>query len=65
MARAMIRLTGDWELSQHLARGARRTAERLSWTREIERLDQSYQEICAGGDVTALTDGNHAVTVVP
>ena len=65
MARAMIRLTGDWELSRRLARGARRTAEKLSWTREIERLDLSYQEICAGGDTAALTAGNQAVTVVP
>jgi phosphatidylinositol alpha 1,6-mannosyltransferase len=65
MARAMIRLTGDWELSRHLARGARRTAERLSWTREMERLDLSYQEICAGGDTAALTAGNQTVTVVP
>jgi phosphatidylinositol alpha 1,6-mannosyltransferase len=65
MARAMIRLTGDWALSQHLARGARRTAERLSWTREMERLDLSYQEICGGRDTAALTAGNQAVTVVP
>jgi phosphatidylinositol alpha 1,6-mannosyltransferase len=65
MARAMIRLTGDWTLSRHLARGARRTAERLSWTREIERLDLSYQEICAGGDTGGLIAGNQAVTVVP
>jgi phosphatidylinositol alpha 1,6-mannosyltransferase len=65
MARAMIRLTGDWALSQHLARGARRTAEGLSWNREMERLDLSYQEICAGGDAAALITGNQAVTVVP
>jgi phosphatidylinositol alpha 1,6-mannosyltransferase len=64
MARAMIRLTGDWELSRRLARGARQTAERLSWTREIERLDLSYQEICAGG-TAAFTAGNQVVTVVP
>ncbi len=65
MARAMIRLTGDWALSRHLARGARRTAEGLSWNREMERLDLSYQEICVGGDSAALAAGNHAVTVVP
>jgi phosphatidylinositol alpha 1,6-mannosyltransferase len=65
MARAMIRLTGDWALSQHLARGARRTAEGLSWNREMERLELSYQEICAGGDAAALITGNQAVTVVP
>jgi glycosyltransferase involved in cell wall biosynthesis len=65
MARAMIRLTGDWTLSRRLASGARRTAEQLSWTREMERLDLSYQEICAGGEAAALTAGNQAVTVVP
>jgi phosphatidylinositol alpha 1,6-mannosyltransferase len=65
MARAMIRLTGDWTLSRRLASGARRTAEQLSWTRELERLDLSYQEICAGGEAAALTAGNQAVTVVP
>ena len=65
MARAMIRLTGDWALSRHLAQGARRTAERLSWTREMERLDLSYQEVCGGGDIAALTGGNQAVTAVP
>jgi phosphatidylinositol alpha 1,6-mannosyltransferase len=65
MARAMIRLTGDWALSQRLARGARRTAEGLGWHREMERLDLSYQEICAGGDMAAVAAGNQAVTVVP
>jgi glycosyltransferase involved in cell wall biosynthesis len=65
MARAMIRLTENWALSRYLARGARRTAEGLSWNREMERLDQSYQEICAGGDAAALLAGNQAVTVVP
>jgi phosphatidylinositol alpha 1,6-mannosyltransferase len=65
MARAMIRLTGDWALSQRLATGARRTAERLSWNREMERLDLSYQEICAGGTTAGVPAGNQAVTVVP
>jgi len=65
MARAMIRLAENWALSRYLARGARRTAEGLSWNREMERLDQSYQEICAGCDAAALIAGNQAVTVVP
>ncbi|MGH7534786.1 MAG: glycosyltransferase, partial [Gemmatimonadales bacterium] len=47
MARAMVRLAGDWELSHRLARGARRTGESLSWEREMERLDRSYREVCA------------------
>jgi glycosyltransferase involved in cell wall biosynthesis len=46
MARAMVRLTGDYGLSQRLSRGARRTAEGLDWSHEVERLDQSYREIC-------------------
>jgi phosphatidylinositol alpha 1,6-mannosyltransferase len=46
MARAMVRLAGDYGLSQRLSRGARRTAEGLDWAREVERLDQSYREIC-------------------
>ena len=46
MAHAMVALAGDYGLSRRLARGARRTAERLSWEREMERLDQSYREVC-------------------
>jgi phosphatidylinositol alpha 1,6-mannosyltransferase len=46
MARAMVRLASDYGLSQRLSRGARRTAEALDWGREVERLDQSYREIC-------------------
>src|SRR5262249_22802035 len=45
MARAMARLAGDGALRQRLARGARRTAEGLSWDREMERLDRSYREV--------------------
>jgi phosphatidylinositol alpha 1,6-mannosyltransferase len=47
MARAMVRLAGDYGLSQRLSRGARRTAEALEWSREVERLDQSYREVRA------------------
>jgi len=69
MARAMVRLAEDWELSQRLSRGARRTAEALTWERELDRLDLSYREICE----TATTEprevapetGNQQVTVVP
>jgi phosphatidylinositol alpha 1,6-mannosyltransferase len=61
MARAMISLAGDFGLTRRLARGARRTAERLSWDREMERLDQSYREVCEG----AQASGNQQVTVVP
>jgi glycosyltransferase involved in cell wall biosynthesis len=69
MARAMVRLAEDWGLTQRLARGARRTAEALSWERELDRLDLSYREVCAGVEPrssAATTDaGNQQVTVVP
>jgi D-inositol-3-phosphate glycosyltransferase len=46
MARAMVLLAGEYELTRRLARAARRTAESLSWERELDRLDASYREIC-------------------
>ncbi len=46
MGRAMARLANDWDLAQGLSRHARRTAEGLSWDREVERLDASYREVC-------------------
>jgi glycosyltransferase involved in cell wall biosynthesis len=49
MARAMVRLASEWELTQRLARSARRTAEALSWTRELDRLEASYREVCEAG----------------
>jgi glycosyltransferase involved in cell wall biosynthesis len=68
MARAMVRLTGEWWLTQQLARGARSTAEALTWEREIERLDQSYREVCEEARSTesrGAEPGNQQVTVVP
>jgi phosphatidylinositol alpha 1,6-mannosyltransferase len=62
MARSMVSLAGDYALSRRLARGARRTAERLSWEREMERLDQSYREVC---EDAVQASGNQQVTVVP
>ena len=41
MAQAMVTLATEWEFRQHLARGARRTAEGLSWETELDRLDLS------------------------
>jgi len=60
MAGAMVRLAEDWALTQRLALGARRTAEALTWERELDRLDRSYREVCEGSE-----DGNQQVTVVP
>jgi glycosyltransferase involved in cell wall biosynthesis len=62
MAHAMVALAGDYALSRRLARGARRTAEQLSWDREMERLDESYREVC---EVSAQVSGNQQVTAVP
>ena len=62
MARAMVRLAEDWSLTQRLAHGARRTAEALTWERELNRLDTSYREVCEGQDPAI---GNQHVTVVP
>jgi glycosyltransferase involved in cell wall biosynthesis len=56
MAGAMVKLAEDWGLTQRLGRGARRTAEALTWERELNRLDLSYREVC---------EGNQHVTVVP
>ena len=63
MAQAMISLAGDYALARRLARGARRTAERLSWEREIDRLEESYREVCEGRPQAA--SGNQQVTDVP
>jgi glycosyltransferase involved in cell wall biosynthesis len=65
MARAMVRLAGEWWLTQQLARGARLTAEALTWEREVERLDRSYREVCDGADQAVELPGNQQVTVVP
>lgn len=69
MARAMVRLAEDWGLTQRLSRGARHTAEELTWERELDRLDLSYREVCeaatAGSPDGALRPGNQQVTVVP
>jgi phosphatidylinositol alpha 1,6-mannosyltransferase len=45
MAQAMLRLVGERALTQQLARGARATAEALTWELEMERLDRSYREV--------------------
>lgn len=49
MAHAMVRLVLDAPLRARLAVGARRTAEGLSWEGELDRLDESYREVCAAG----------------
>ena len=49
MARGMVLLASEYDLTRRLARGARRTAEALSWDRELDRLDASYREVCERG----------------
>jgi phosphatidylinositol alpha 1,6-mannosyltransferase len=49
MARAMVLLTTEWDFTRQLAHNARRTAEGLSWDRELDRLDASYREVCERG----------------
>jgi phosphatidylinositol alpha 1,6-mannosyltransferase len=47
MAEAMVKVASDPGLARRLGRGARVTAEDLTWEREMERLDRSYREVCA------------------
>jgi glycosyltransferase involved in cell wall biosynthesis len=44
-AAAMVRLATDGSLSVRLRNGARRTAEALSWSTELDRLDASYRRL--------------------
>ena len=59
MARAMVLLASEFELTRRLARGARRTAEALSWERELDRLDASYREVCAWHGARFSGDRSH------
>lgn len=63
LARAMVALAGDYALARRLARGARRTAEGLSWDRELDRLEASYREVFEGR--AQPVPGNQQVTDVP
>ena len=44
-AAAMVRLATDGSLSTRLRTGARRTAEALTWSAELDRLDASYRRL--------------------
>ena len=68
MARAMVLLVNEWEFTRRLARSARRTAEALSWERELDRLDASYREVLravGGAGLRPRASGKTQVTVVP
>ena len=45
MASAIVRLAVDRALSRRLAAGARKTAEALDWSLELDALDRSYKEV--------------------
>ncbi len=47
MCDAMVALATDPARRRAMAWGARATAEMLSWTRELDRLDASYREVCS------------------
>ena len=68
MARAMVALVTEPELTRRLAKGARLTAEAMTWEREMDRLDRSYRELCerpVTEPAQAAPFGNQQVTVVP
>jgi glycosyltransferase involved in cell wall biosynthesis len=44
-AAAMVKLVSDGSLSVRLRSGARRTAEALTWSTELDRLDASYRRL--------------------
>lgn len=46
LARAMVRIAYDRHLATRLGRGARATATALTWSSQLDRLDQSYREVC-------------------
>lgn len=60
MARAIARLALDGDLCARLGTGARRTAERLTWETELDRLDASYREVLAAARVRALANEDRA-----
>ncbi len=58
MAHAMVSLALDRERRVSLGAGARRSAEALNWEWELDRLDESYREICD-------TSLDHAAPALP
>jgi glycosyltransferase involved in cell wall biosynthesis len=52
MAHAIVALVMNPELRARLGRGARTTAEGLSWEAELDRLDASYRDVLARRAVT-------------
>jgi phosphatidylinositol alpha 1,6-mannosyltransferase len=51
LAAQMVRVASDHVLRQRLAVGARATAQRLTWDRELDRLDGMYRELLGASAV--------------
>jgi phosphatidylinositol alpha 1,6-mannosyltransferase len=66
MAQAIVRLVLDPDRRRRLADGARRTAERLSWDAELDRLDASYRDVvAAAGRAARATLAPERVALAP
>jgi len=50
MAHAILAVVRSPALARELGAGARRTAEGMSWERELDRLDASYREVVGNRD---------------
>jgi glycosyltransferase involved in cell wall biosynthesis len=55
MAAAIVRLALDRGLNRRLAAGARKTAEALDWSVELDNLDRSYRAITADDPLTTIS----------
>lgn len=51
-ADAIVALADDGVLRQRLVKGALITARALDWSRELDRLDESYREVCGAAPAT-------------
>ncbi len=55
LAAAIIALADDAALRARLSHGALITAQALDWSREMDRLDASYREVCSDARATRET----------
>lgn len=51
-AAAIVALADDGVLRERLVKGALITARALDWSRELDRLDESYREVCRAAPAT-------------
>ncbi len=57
MTAALIRLATDQSLQRRLAMGALRTADALTWSAELDRLDASYRRVLSPGEPAEAVEG--------